>query len=149
MNTIRIPKTATRRGADAGCKTWAKLLSHVDEGATNGYGFAGEFVDRGALINDDEIADGAVILEAAGNDGSAKYVEPVFVLWQRRGSEFVELARASGKEWAFALRDVARDALSNHEKTEQPATSPEPAIDLSAVPTEALLLELAKRGVTV
>lgn len=111
-STIRLPQTSTRRGNDGAIKTWMKVLSSVDENATNGFGFDGTFCDRGALINSTAIAADAVLLEAAGNDGSAKNTCPTFVLWQRQGDEFVQLARAEGKEWAFALRDIAIKALT-------------------------------------
>jgi hypothetical protein len=148
MKTIRIPATETRRGDDraAGVKAWAKVLKRVAKDAKNGYGFEGNFVTRGELVNDDEVDDGAVILESAGNDGSGKYPEPVYVLWRRVGDQFVELARAAGREWAFRLRDVARDALS------QPAVRVavvEDNVDLSRVSTDALRAELARRGVAM
>lgn len=114
VTTIRTPATSTRRGNDpaSGCKTWMKMLSEVDPGAKNAFGFEGDFVQRGALLNSDEIPEGAVLLEAAGNDGSAKNTCAVYVLWQRRGDQFVECARAEGKEWAFELRGKAAELLN-------------------------------------
>lgn len=110
--TIRLPKTSTRRGQDGSIKTWMKVLSRVESGAKNGLGFEGEWCDRGALVNSDEVPANAVLLEAAGNDGSAKNTCPTFVLWHRRGDEFVQIARAEGSEWAFQLRDKAIELLT-------------------------------------
>lgn len=109
--TIRLPATSSRRGADADCKTWMKILLGVSADAKNGFGFQGEFVERGKLINSDDIPEHCALLECAGNDGSAKYPEQLIILWERNGDQITEIDRASGKEWAFKLRDVAGELV--------------------------------------
>lgn len=113
METLRLPATPTRRGGEPALKAWLKVLTFVSPEAKDGFGYEGKFVQRSALVNETEVPEGSVLLECGGNDGSAKHPCGVYVLWQRQGEEFQQLARAEGKEWSFALRDKAIAALAN------------------------------------
>lgn len=115
-DTIRIPSTISNRGEDGKSKRWCKLLASVDHDAMNGFGFRGGFVERGKLVNTDDVPNGSILLENAGNNGSAKYPCALLILWKRCGDAFEEIARAEGDEWAFELRDKAIKTLSKQKE---------------------------------
>lgn len=145
VDTIRTPGTSSRRGSDGKMKCWIKLVTSVDVGATNGFGFNGDFYDRAKLYNSSVFPDGCVILECAGNDGSAKYPEVLMVVWQRQGDNFVEITRASGEEWAFALRDGVASLLGANIVFDE-LGEPEPTVTISRFDFLCLMSAATRAG---
>lgn len=117
--TIRLPKTSGRKAP----LVWAKLLSAVRPNADNGFGFEGSVVRPGDTIAWDRLwptpahPPVPVLLEYAGcaaktaNGWRRHNLPDLYVLWRfdlARGI-FVEVARAEGVAWSWAmdLRPIA------------------------------------------
>jgi hypothetical protein len=124
---IRLPCSATTR-ADR-YRSFAKLLSHVDDDAMTGFGFQGRMLRPGALVTPAELHPGSeypatpVLLEyaAAGIPGTNVGTgtghnrrASVYVLWRYHSSEWVEIGRAVSESWTWALDlgPIARRALA-------------------------------------
>jgi hypothetical protein len=109
MELIETSVPRTPHGQEYG--EWAKLLNHVDPLSIDGYGFDGEWVQRGAVTY---AIDGAVILECAGfktrRDQEAARGR-LFVLWKFNGQTWEELSRSDDRDWAVRLRSRAARAL--------------------------------------
>jgi len=104
MATVRIPAHGDER-----FKRWAKVLSEVKTDAANGFGFIGQFLLVGRLA---DLPEGAVVVVYA-EKGSRKHREPWVKLYRVENGELVEQAEVLSEEWAFALRDKARQLLQN------------------------------------
>src|SRR5882724_3580834 len=115
---IRLPRTATRRGAACYCK----LLDRVDAAAVDGFGFVGRLVQPGQSIDADELkrshAGALIVLECTEAEGSRgarekRRWESLYILWRYDAGAWVEIARCQSlsADWAVQLRDAARIAL--------------------------------------
>jgi hypothetical protein len=116
---IRIPRTATRRGA-VGC--YAKLLSRVDRGAKHPFEYYGRFIRPGGSIPAADLPEGnVVLLECTEIEAPPKRArdlrswEQTYILWRlnRETNQWIEIARFQGSagDWAALMRDTARMAL--------------------------------------
>ena len=101
---VRLPRSARKRHAG----DWIKVLSRVDPKAFDGFGFEGKVLRPGEAIPRVELPEPAILLEYAGSAGGREYL---WVLWRydRERREFRDLAqvRATGYEWAVAIRPIA------------------------------------------
>lgn len=100
-----IPETGNGRAVGS----WAKLLDCVDEDATDGYGFRGEFVTRGGIS---WIIPGSLVLECAGfksisdqrSPGKGKYM----LLWEfTEDKEWRTILTSTKRGWALQFREAA------------------------------------------
>lgn len=112
---IRIPRTCSRR--DVSC--WAKLLSSVDSGAHDGFGFHGIFLRCGREIPESALWPDAtyprmpVLIECAGPVSTGCRNETLWVVWRYDQGRFLDIARSvsAGPEWAIELVPIARRAI--------------------------------------
>ncbi len=111
---IQLPRTSPRSEQ----LVFLKLLTRVDAAASNGFGFEGSVLKPGARVSESALWPTPqhprvpVLLEYAGaaNDSGEK----LFVLWRYERGAFVEIARAVGLswEWAVELRGPAVAAMA-------------------------------------
>ncbi|MDI3298259.1 MAG: hypothetical protein QJR08_03715 [Bacillota bacterium] len=137
---VVIPGSEDRRK-----KSWAKHLEAVDRSKTNGYAFVGSWLRRGERA---DLQVGAHVL-LYDEPGSIKNWTPhVRLLRVAADGSLSNLLDYHGavneRSWALAVRDRIAEVLAETQ-AEQAGTTDE--IDLSAVPTEALIRELQRRGV--
>lgn len=119
---IRLPCSAATR-ADR-YRSFAKLLSHVDDDAATGFGFQGRMLRPGAIVTPAELHPGSeypatpVLLEYAargvGTGTGHNRRASVYVLWRYHSNEWVEIGRAVSESWTWALDlgPIARRALA-------------------------------------
>jgi hypothetical protein len=110
MNLIETTVPKTSHGREYG--EWAKLLFSVDPKARDGYGFEGDWLQRGIIT---ELLPGAVVLECAGyrtHRDQEDRRDRLYVLWKFTDEhEWVEVARSKERAWAQELRGPAATAL--------------------------------------
>lgn len=102
MATVTVPDYSDRR-----FKKWAKILEKVEPDAKNGYGFSGDFVEVGRMV---DLPEGAVLLVYA-ETGSVADHRPKVTLYRVEGGELVEHARTWSWDWAFHVREKAIELL--------------------------------------
>ena len=102
MATITVPDYSDRR-----FKKWAKVLTNVAPDAKNGYGFSGNFVEVGRMV---DLSEGAVLLVYA-ETGSVANHRPKVTLYRVEEGELVEHASVWSWDWAFHVREKAIELL--------------------------------------
>jgi hypothetical protein len=102
MATIEVPDYSDRR-----FKKWAKVLTKVEPEAKNGYGFHGDFVEVGRMV---DLPEGAVLLVYAETGSRANH-QPKVTLYRVEGGELVQYARVWSWDWAFLVREKAIELL--------------------------------------
>jgi len=102
MATITVPDYSDRR-----FKKWAKVLTNVAPDAKNGYGFSGNFVEVGRMV---DLPEGAVLLVYA-ETGSVANHRPKVTLYRVEEGELVEHASVWSWDWAFHVREKAIELL--------------------------------------
>ncbi len=124
---------------DQRLKTWAKVVTNVDETLATGWAFEGEFVAVGGI---QDVPAGAVLL-VYGEKGSRANPNPLARVYRVNADATLTLtASCDGRAWARTLRDEVVEML---------ATEPIP-LDLDWDPTlmrysvAALEEELRRRG---
>lgn len=138
---VTVPEQQDKRH-----RNWAKLVTRVDRSKANGYAFEGQFLSRGQLA---EVPVGGIIL-AYDQVGSMQNWAPLVRVYRvEADGSLTQLLEWRGERetrgsWALAVRDQVADLLEAAQ--DQPAA---PQVDLSQVPTEALLAELRRRGIQV
>jgi len=138
---VTVPKAEDHRK-----RSWAKILSKVDTGKANGYAFEGSWLRRGERA---EVEVGALVL-LYDEPGSMKNWYPlVRVVRAEPDGSLQEVLRYEGgvqeRSWALAVRDRIAAILAEQSGAAEQEGQRE--IDLSGVPTEALIAELRRRGV--
>ncbi len=109
---VRIPCSSTRRSQ----QIFAKLLTWVDPGAQNGFGFEGTPIRPGAMVPWDALWPTPehpripVMLECAGHpkpfSGHRRHGQPdTYLLWRfdPERCEWSEIARSASERWTWAL----------------------------------------------
>ncbi|MFP3914109.1 MAG: hypothetical protein ACLFWM_04480 [Actinomycetota bacterium] len=123
---------------DTRLKSWAKVVQSVDETKSSGWAFEGEFIATGGI---QDVAVGAVLL-VYGERGSRANPRPAASVYTvNPDATLTPHAEASGGAWARTLRDTVAQLLS-----EDLVPPWHEVVDLSAVPDEALLEEVRRRG---
>jgi len=123
-------------------QSWAKTIERVDQSATNGYAFVGDFVRSGTV--EVEIAPRAYLVMTTA--GSRQYQTATYrvVVMDAAGAlaatDIVTTSATPG--WALRIRDRVAELLQALQQQE----APDPLAD---VETDALIAELARRGYTV
>ena len=102
MATVTVPDYSDRR-----FKKWAKVLTKVEPEAKNGYGFSGNFVEVGRMV---DLPEGAVLLVYA-ETGSVANHRPKVTLYRVEEGELVEHASVWSWDWAFHVREKAIELL--------------------------------------
>ena len=102
MATVTVPDYSDRR-----FKKWAKVLTNVAPDAKNGYGFSGNFVEVGRMV---DLSEGAVLLVYA-ETGSVANHRPKVTLYRVEEGELVEHASVWSWDWAFHVREKAIELL--------------------------------------
>jgi len=102
MATVTVPDYSDRR-----FKKWAKVLTNVAPDAKNGYGFGGNFVEVGRMV---DLPEGAVLLVYA-ETGSVANHQPKVTLYRVEEGELVEHASVWSWDWAFHVREKAIELL--------------------------------------
>ena len=102
MATVTVPDYSDRR-----FKKWAKVLTKVEPEAKNGYGFSGNFVEVGRMV---DLSEGAVLLVYA-ETGSVANHRPKVTLYRVEEGELVEHASVWSWDWAFHVREKAIELL--------------------------------------
>ena len=127
-------------------KSWAKLLERVDRSKPNGFAFEGEFLRRGERA---EVPVGSLILVYTEEGSRKNWYPVVHVLRAEADGSLTTLLEWVGevreRSWALAVRDKVAELLAEAQGRQQDT----PAIDLSQVPTDALIQELRRRGIQV
>lgn len=121
---------------DPRLKSCAKVVTAVDETKSSGWAFEGEFIATGGI---QDVAVGSVVL-VYGERGSRANPRPqAAVFTVNADSTLTPEADASGAAWARTLRDKVAELVSGELR-------PPPGLDLSAIPDEALMAEVLRRG---
>lgn len=132
---MEIPEIGDQR-----LKSWAKVVDSVDDSKSTGWAFVGDFIATGGI---QDVPVGSVVL-VYGERGSRANPRPeAAVFLVNDDSTLSPRGEATGRAWARTLRDRVAELLS--EELVQPWHE-QP--DLSAVPDEALLEELRRRGLS-
>lgn len=128
---VEIPEIGDTR-----LKTWAKVVSAVDETKSSGWAFEGEFIATGGI---QDVTVGSVVL-VYGERGSRANPRPqAAVFTVNPDSTLTHEADASGGAWARTLRDKVAELLADEPR-------PLRSMDLSAIPDDALMAEVRRRG---
>lgn len=117
-NQVRLPRTATRRGAIS----YLKLLHAVARDAKTPFEYEGRYLRPGQRMPLTELPEGNVILlecteieTTAKRSRDLKGWESLYILWRfdRSSKEWTEIARFQGAagDWATLLKEAARFAL--------------------------------------
>lgn len=123
-------------------KSWAKVVTNVDEAKSTGWAFEGEFVAVGG-IQDLEV--GGVLL-VYGERGSRTNPRPDVGVYTVNGdATLTEINSAKGSAWARTLRDSVV-ALLAEPATNEPAELPW-SPELASYSALALVEELRRRGI--
>jgi len=105
--TIRLPRSAKRRGA----VTWCKLLSRVSRDRIwGGWSFAGRVLSPGAFLDVTDLPACCLVLECAGADRRGAYT---YILWKLADTGWRELMRTAcrNRDWTLDLGPIAHDEL--------------------------------------
>lgn len=126
-------------------KSWVKRVEAVDRSGTNGGAFEGEFLPEGTV----EVEGPAVFLVHT-KTGSRKYQTGHYhvILLDREGNLRPTGIQTTDTErgWALRIRDAVADLVDRLPEGEAEGEAEAEAVDLSKVPTEALIAELRRRG---
>lgn len=109
--TVRLPRTASRRGA----VTYLQLLRRVTKDSVwGGYAFEGDLLPAGAYMPLAQIAEPALLLECAGSEpgGRGHVRAPTLYLlwrWNKLACQWREVARAASvkRDWTLDLGPIA------------------------------------------
>lgn len=112
---VRLPRSATRRGAVAYCKL---LRTVKPDRIWGGWAFEGELLSPGGTVPEAEIGEAGLLLECAGaQPGGRGHIRAptLYILWRydRAGGRWRELARtaAANRDWTVDLGPIARREL--------------------------------------
>ncbi len=124
---------------DQRLKTWAKVVTNVDETLATGWAYEGEFVAVGGI---QDLPAGSVLL-VYGEKGSRKAPTPVARVFRVNGDATLSTeAGAEGRAWARTLRDGVVEMLGVEPSIDELPWSPE----LMRYSTAALAEELERRS---
>lgn len=130
-NTLRVfIENAEASGRRRG---WTKLVTAVDTSKTNGYAFAGKFLNDG----EHDLAIGSIVIECVPS-GSARHGRKIGYAYRVSADGLVD--RTRGHEWStefLSFRDEVAAMLGAAEEVNE----------LEQFTTEELLAELRLRGV--
>ncbi len=125
---------------DQRLKTWAKIVTNVDESLSTGWAFEGEFAAVGGI---QDLPAGGVLL-VYGEKGSRANPMPVArVFTVNADATLSSEGEAEGKAWARTLRDRIAELVKTDVAIEQLDWSP----DLMRYRSSALVEELERRRV--
>lgn len=125
---------------DQRLKTWAKIVTNVDESLSTGWAFEGDFVDVGGI---QDLPAGGVLL-VYGEKGSRANPRPaVRVFTVNADATISSEIEAEGKAWARTVRDKVAELVAAEASFEMMDWNP----DLMRYRPEALIEELERRGV--
>ncbi len=125
---------------DQRLKTWAKVVTNVDESLATGWAFEGEFAAVGGI---QDLPAGGVLL-VYGERGSRANPRPVArVFTVNSDATLSSEAEAEGKAWARTLRDKIAELVRADVVIEGLDWTPE----LMRFRSTALVEELERRGV--
>lgn len=128
---VEIPEVGDTR-----LKTWAKVVSAVDETKSSGWAFEGEFIATGGI---QDVTVGSVVL-VYGERGSRANPRPqAAVFTVNPDATLTQEADAGGGAWARTLRDKVAELLADEPRPRRP-------MDLSTIPDDALMAEARRRG---
>jgi hypothetical protein len=114
-------------------KNWAKVVDNVDTSKSSGWAFDGSFVAAGGI---QDVPAGSVLL-VYGERGSRASPQSAARVYRVNADATLTLeAEAKGQAWARTLRDPVERLLGSESKP----------IDLSGLPDQVLVDELASRG---
>ena len=124
---------------DQRLKSWAKVVTNVDETLATGWAYEGEFVAVGGI---QDIEAGAVLL-VYGEKGSRANPTQVARLYRVNADATLSSeGSAEGRAWARTLRDKVVEMMGAEPVLDQLSWSPE----LMRFSTAALVEELERRG---
>lgn len=127
---------------DQRLKTWAKIVTNVDETLATGWAFEGEFVAVGGI---QDLPAGGVLL-VYGEKGSRTNPLPVArVFTVNADGTLSSEAEAEGKAWARTVRDKIAELVAGEIAIDQVDWAP----DLMRYQSAALIEELERRGITL
>ena len=108
MEDILIVPVDVPEMGDHRLKSWAKIITNVDESLATGWAYDGEFVAVGG-IQDLEVGS---VLMVYGEKGSRTNPHPVVGVFRvNNDSTLSNEGDASGKAWARTLRDKTAELL--------------------------------------
>ena len=107
MELLIVPVDVPEMG-DHRLKSWAKIITNVDESLSTGWAFDGEFVAVGG-IQDLEVGS---VLMVYGEKGSRTNPHPVVGVFRiNSDSTLSQEVNATGKAWARTVRDKTAELL--------------------------------------
>lgn len=125
---------------DQRLKTWAKVVTNVDESLATGWAFEGDFVAVGGV---QDLPAGGVLL-VYGEKGSRANPLPVARVFTVNSDATLSTEiDAEGKAWARTVRDRVAELVATEAVIDQLDWTP----DLMRYLSSALLEELERRGV--
>lgn len=123
---------------DQRLKTWAKVVTNVDESLATGWAYEGEFVAVGGI---QDLPAGCVLL-VYGEKGSRNNPTPVVRLFRVNADATLSTeGLAEGRAWARTLRDKVVEMLGAEAAIDELPWDP----DLMRYSLAALQEELARR----
>ena len=131
---IEVPWVGDQR-----LKSWAKVVTNVDESLSTGWAFEGDFVAVGGI---QDLPAGGILL-VYGEKGSRGNPRPVARLFTVNADATLSTeGDAEGRAWARTLRDTAVDLLAREVLLDELPWEP----GLMRYTSEALEEELRRRG---
>jgi hypothetical protein len=131
---IEVPWVGDQR-----LKSWAKVVTNVDESLSTGWAFEGDFVAVGGI---QDLPAGGILL-VYGEKGSRGNPRPfVRMFTVNADATLSSEGEAEGRAWARTLRDTAVELLARDVLLDELPWEP----DLMRYTSEALIEELRRRG---
>jgi hypothetical protein len=126
---------------DQRLKTWAKIVTNVDETLATGWAYEGEFVAVGGI---QDLPAGGILL-VYGEKGSRANPMPVARAFTVNADGTLSSeAEAEGKAWARTVRDKIAELVAGEIAIDQLDWAP----DLMRYQSKALIEELERRGIS-
>lgn len=125
---------------DQRLKTWAKIVTNVDESLATGWAFEGDFVAVGGI---QDLPAGGVLLVYGEKGSRANPLPVVRVFTVNSDATLSTEIDAEGKAWARTVRDRIAELVATEVVIDQLEWTP----DLMRYLSSALVEELERRGV--
>jgi len=122
-------------------KTWAKVVTNVDDSLATGWAYDGEFIATGGI---QDVPVGAVVLVYGEKGSRANPAIEARVYTVNSDATLSPRAAARGRAWARTLRDPIDDLLA--EQADAPVEAQEWGPELMRFSSAALREELERRG---